>query len=169
MTAVLAFLRLIPWWLYVAAAVLAALWLQHARIESVTAQRDDYAQQAATSAARIESMQNTAKIQRELSAESQATAQRFQDAANEADQQSATLSSDLAAARKRLQVHGVCVPGSGITGANASSPNAATIRLDASAERDYLSLTSGIAKQRAQIIGLQDRVRSLESKCKVGG
>lgn len=169
MTAVLAMLRLIPWWLYVAVVVIGALWFQHSRIESISAQRDEYAQQASTSAARIASMQATAKLQRELNTESQAAAQRFQEASNDADQQSLALSSDLAAARKRLQVHGVCVSSPGVARADAGSADATTIRLDANAERNYLSLTSGIAKQRAQIIGLQDRVRSLESKCKVGG
>lgn len=169
MTAVWAFLKLVPWWLYVALIAIVIIVAQHLALTSAKAERDDYATQASTANARIESMLNTAKLQRELTADASATAKRYQEASEDADEQSRALSADLADKRKWLQVHGQCVSSSGKSGTNTSSADAATIRLDPAAERNYLSLASGIKRQYAQIIGLQERIKSLESKCKIGG
>lgn len=169
MTAVWAFLKLVPWWLYAALVAIGIIAAQHFALTSARAERDDYATQVATANARIESMLNTAKLQRELTTDANAAAQRFQEASQDADEQSRALSADLADKRKWLQVHGQCVSVAGKSGTDTGSADAATIRLDPAAERNYLSLASGIKQQYAQIIGLQERIKSLESKCKIGG
>lgn len=169
MSAVLAFLKLIPLWLYAVLVAVAIIAVQHFRIVEVSAQRDDYEQQSEVAQARIASMQNTARLQRELAAEASETINQYQQAKNDAEAKSSDLAAQLRAGSKRLQVNGQCVSSTGKSTTSPRRADAGTFRLSADAESAYLRLSAGIDLQRAQVIALQKYIRSLESRCKIGG
>jgi hypothetical protein len=144
---------------------------QHLRLESVKADRDEKVSAMAIADNRIKSIQNTAKLQRELATESAQQANDYQKARDNAQNKSIALARQLRSGAQRLQVNGQCVPASGVAkpGTDSGQSNGSTFRLNPDAESAYLGLAAGIDLQRAQVIGLQQRVRSLESRCKIGG
>lgn len=164
-----ALLKAIPLWLYLAFAAAAVIGYQHLRIQSVEASRDSYMAEASTANKRVESLRETARLLRQLTDESAETAHQYAQAKDNAEKKSTDLAAQLRAGTRRLQVNGQCVRTGSAAGQNGLSANAGTFRLAPDAESAYLRLTAGIDLQRAQVIALQKRVRSLESRCRIGG
>lgn len=162
-----ALLKIVPLWTWIVLAALIAVGVQSWRLHSVQGERDEIAQNLSTANTHIDALKLTAGLQQQLAVEASASSTKYQGVIADAAQQNSALASDLAATRKRLQVHGQCVRSGPTSGANVSGSDATTFRLDAEAQRNYLDLRSGIIQQRAQIIGLQERVLSLEKSCKI--
>lgn len=76
---------------------------------------------------------------------------------NDAQAEIDRLTDDLAAGRKRLRLNAVCEDR---TTAGPGEPDAAAPRLNDSAERDYLRLRERISTATAQILGLQEFIRT---------
>ena len=166
---ILAALRLVPLWAYAAAAAVLAGLGFYWHLESVTAERDAYRVEADTANKRVKSLRETAQLLRQLTNESAASADQFRQAKENAETKSSNLAAQLRAGSKRLQVNGQCLRTGSGAGQNGSGADAGTFRLSPDAESAYLRLAAGIDLQRAQVIGLQKRVRSLESRCRIGG
>lgn len=168
MTVALALLQRVPLWLWLALAAIFAIAVQTHRLSAAQHDRDSYAEQLSTSEARVTSLKVTAQLQRDLAAESAAISGQYQEKLRDEKQKTSTLTADLAANRKWLQVHGQCVRSGTTSGNNVSGSDATTFELDAEARQNYIDLRSGLSQQYAQIIGLQERIRSLESRCVIG-
>lgn len=169
MNAVWLVLKAIPLWLYLALGAAGVISYQHLRIESVTASRDNYKIESETANKRVGSLRETARLLRELTDESAQTAAEYSRAKDDAEKKSTDLAAKLRNGSSRLQVNGQCVRTGATTGQNGPSADAGTFRLAPDAQSAYLRLTAGIDLQRAQVIALQKRVRSLESRCTIGG
>lgn len=169
MNAVGALLKAVPLWLYLTLAGLAVIGYQHLRLESVKASRDAYQIESETANKRVDSLRETARLLRELTDESAQTAAEYSKAKDDAEKKSSDLAAQLRSGAKRLQVNGQCVRAGSAAGQDGREPDGGTFRLTPDAESAYLRLTAGIDLQRAQVIGLQKRVRSLEARCRIGG
>lgn len=170
--------KLVPIWVWVAIAAAAGLFVQHtmlnaahAEVATITLERDQFKERASQAEARVVSLQTTAKIQRQLTADTEKRVSDYDGELKNANAERDTLAAGLADATYRLRLKAHWVPAPRITGADGSTtsqPDGGTIRLDDSAEQGYLDLRAGIKKQRAQIIGLQGYVRDLMKYCKIG-
>lgn len=174
-----ALFKLVPIWVWVAIAAAAGLFVQHtmlnaahAEVTSISLERDQFKERASQAEARVESLQSTAKLQRQLTADTEKRVSDYDGELKNANAERDTLAAGLADATYRLRVKAHWVPASRVKpGSDVSATgesDAGTIRLDASAERAYPSLVAGIKTQRAQIIGLQGYVRDLMKYCKIG-
>lgn len=118
----------------------------------------EYRQELAkAAAAEVQAAQDeTRERQRQLEALDARYTQEMADAQAEIDR----LADDVADGRRRLRLNAEC-PGerSGAPG-TAGGADAAAPRLTASAERDYLRLRRGIEAVTAQVIGLQEYIRT---------
>lgn len=167
MTALLAAFKIIPIWLWLALAGCIAFGLEAYRLHDAQSQAAEYKLSLDESNAQVASLTLSAKQQKDLADQANAISQKYQGAIADAAKQNDSLAADLAASRKRLQVHGKCVPSGTASPANLGGSDAATFRLDDEARQNYLDLRSGLIQQRAQITGLQERVLSLEKICKI--
>ncbi|TBL56460.1 lysis protein [Hafnia paralvei] len=77
---------------------------------------------------------------------------------NDAKLQIDGLRNDVAAGRRRLQLHAQCVSIANTKAATASMDNAATARLDDAAERDYFTLRERVTTMQKQLEGAQQWV-----------
>ncbi|CAM4032581.1 lysis system i-spanin subunit Rz [Ectopseudomonas alcaliphila] len=143
--------------------LLLALW----RIDHVTTDRDLARATANQQQARADSLRNTLNLTRELADEQSAIAGNYQKELNNAKTERDGLLDCLARGTCGLRVNATCVR-DGAAPAAGSGIDAGTPRLTAPAERDYSALQEGIAQQRAQIIGLQQTLVSLHSRCRIG-
>lgn len=171
MLAVSALFKLVPIWLWVAIAAAVGLFVQHSMLSAAQAERDRFQDQASQAQARVTSLQSTAKLQRQLTTDTEKRANDYDGELKNANAERDTLVAGLDAATHSLQVRAHWVPATRKSGANVSAtdePDGGSCRLDASAERAYPSLEAGIKTQRAQIIGLQGYVRDLLKACKIG-
>ena len=173
-----ALFKLVPIWVWVAIAAAAGLFVQHtmlnaahAEVTSISLERDQFKERASQAEARVESLQSTAKLQRQLTADTEKRVSDYDGELKNANAERDTLAAGLADATYRLRVKAHWVPASRVKpGTDVSATgesDAGTIRLDAAAERAYPSLVAGIKTQRAQIIGLQGYVRDLMKVCKI--
>ncbi|EEE5036102.1 lysis protein [Salmonella enterica subsp. diarizonae] len=76
----------------------------------------------------------------------------------DAKAESEKLRADLAAGRRRLQLHAVCMPDSARDTAATGATDAATARLTPDAERNYQRLRTEARTITAQVNGLQQYV-----------
>lgn len=74
---------------------------------------------------------------------------------NDAKSEIDTLRADVAAGRRRLQLHARCVSTANPKTATTGVDNAATARLDDAAERDYFTLTERLTTMENQLRGAQ--------------
>lgn len=167
-----ALFKLVPLWVWVAIAAAAGLFVQHSMLGAVRADRDQLQEQVSQAKARIESLQGTAKLQRELTADTEKRVSDYDKELSNANADRAALAAGLADATYSLRLKAHWVPASrvkpGADVSTAGQSDEGSCRLDASAERAYPSLVAGIKTQRAQIIGLQGYVRDLMKYCKIG-
>ncbi|EBU1219307.1 lysis protein [Salmonella enterica subsp. enterica serovar Muenchen] len=76
----------------------------------------------------------------------------------DAKAESEKLRADLAAGRRRLQLHAVCMPAAARDTTAPGATDAATARLTADAERDYQRLRTESRAVTAQVNGLQQYI-----------
>ncbi|ECP9801110.1 lysis system i-spanin subunit Rz, partial [Salmonella enterica] len=76
----------------------------------------------------------------------------------DAKAESEKLRADLAAGRRRLQLHAVCMPAAARDTAATGATDAATARLTTDAERDYQRLRTESRAVTAQVNGLQQYI-----------
>lgn len=161
--------KLVPLWLWVFLAAVVALALQGWRLD-VVANDLTQAQAANTQLdATVTSLRQTATLQRQLAQDAATTQTTYQQALDHAQSEKAGLDAALADATVRLRVKGRCVRGPSPDQPTAGQSDDNTFRLDAAAERDYSALRAGLQSQRAQIVGLQEYVRTLIRYCKISG
>lgn len=165
-----ALFKLVPLWVWVAIAAAAGLFVQHSMLSAVQADRDQLQEKVSQAKARIDSLQGTAKLQRELTADTEKRVSDYDKELSNANADRAALAAGLADATYRLQVRAHWVPATRKPSSNvgaAVESDGGSCRLDPAAERAYPSLAAGIKTQRAQIIGLQGYVRDLHKFCKI--
>lgn len=162
-------LKLVPLWLWVTLLVGVALALQGWRLDAVV----EDLRQAQTANTQLTatntSLRQTATLQRQLAQDAATTQTTYQQALDHAQSEKAGLDAALADATIRLRVKGRCVREPSPDQPTAGQPDDDTFRLDAAAERDYSALRAGLQSQRAQIVGLQEYVRTLSRYCKISG
>lgn len=162
-------LKLVPLWLWVLLAAVVALALQGWRLDVVA---NDLARAKATNTQLTTtntSLRQTATLQRQLAQDAAITQTTYQQALDHAQSEKAGLDAALADATVRLRVKGRCVREPSADQPATGQPDDNTFRLDAAAERDYSALRAGLQSQRAQIVGLQEYVRTLSRYCKISG
>lgn len=76
----------------------------------------------------------------------------------DAKAESEALRADLAAGRRRLQLHAVCMPATAGNTAATGTTDAAAARLTPDAERDYQRLRTEASAITAQVNGLQQYI-----------
>ncbi|EBN8660585.1 lysis protein [Salmonella enterica] len=76
----------------------------------------------------------------------------------DAKAESEKLRADLAAGRRRLQLHAVCMPATARDTTTSGATDAATARLTPDAERDYQRLRTEARDVTAQVKGLQQYI-----------
>ncbi|ECF5900216.1 lysis protein [Salmonella enterica subsp. salamae] len=76
----------------------------------------------------------------------------------DAKAESETLRADLAAGRRRLQLHAVCMPAAARDTTATGATDAATARLTPDAERNYQRLRTEASAVTAQVNGLQQYI-----------
>ncbi|EAP4933566.1 lysis protein [Salmonella enterica] len=76
----------------------------------------------------------------------------------DAKAESEKLRADLAAGRRRLQLHAVCMPAAARDTAATGATNAVTARLTPDAERNYQRLRTQARDTTAQVNGLQQYI-----------
>lgn len=145
-------------------ALILALW----RIDNVTTDRDIEAARAVQAEARADSLRNTLSLTRELANEQAQAAASYQTEVKNGRDEADRLRRCIADGTCGLRVSATCVRVDGTDGAG-SGADAGAPRLTASAEQDYSALYEGLGQQRAQIIGLQQQLRNLHGRCKIGG
>lgn len=167
----LALIKLVPIWVYIALAGAGIIGGQHLALSHAEKSRDDYKAQAEQNAKTVEALHATLEQQTKLAADTKKVADDYQGKLENADQERTTLAHDLADANRRLFVkaHYVPVRSASTNSAAAPSADAGTCQLDDSARSDYLNLRAGIKQQQAQIIYLQSYVKTLYASCKIGG
>lgn len=162
-------LKLVPLWLWFLLLAGVALALQGWRLDAVA---EDLTQAQAANArldAANTSLRQTATLQRQLAQDAATTETTYQQALDHAQSEKAGLDAALADATVRLRVKGRCVRSAAPDQPTAGQPDDNTFRLDTAAERDYSALRAGLQSQRAQIVGLQEYVRTLSRYCKISG
>lgn len=149
------------------AIVLALLWL---RLDTVTLERDNAETMAKQSAAAIQSLRNTNRLQRELAAEQAAREDTFLKGKQRAEDRADSLHRCLADGTCGLRVAATCPPVR-VDGATttAGELDAGTPELTAAARRAYPALDAGLEVQRDQILKLQEQLVSLHRQCKIFG
>lgn len=144
--------------------LLVALW----RLDHVTAQRDAAVTAKAGSDAAVASLRVTLRLQRELAADHAAAESTYLKEKQRAEDYAESLRRCLADGSCGLRVAATCPAGRvGQPGAAAGQPDAGTPELTAAARRAYPALVAGLRQQRAQIVGLQEALVSLHSRCKL--
>lgn len=78
---------------------------------------------------------------------------------NDAKSQIDALNADVAAGRRRLQLHAQCVPTTSTKTDTTRMDNAASPRLDDAAQRDYFTLRARVTTMQKQLEGAQQWVR----------
>lgn len=162
--------KLVPVWVWAVIVAVAALFIQHSMLETARSERDQFEQAATSAKAAVDSLQETARLQRQLTADTEKRASDYDEELKNANAERATLTAGLADATYRLQVraHWVSAARKPSTDVGtAVESDGGSCRLDPAAERAYPSLAAGIKTQRAQIIGLQGYVRDLLKVCKI--
>lgn len=154
--------------LAVAAAFGVALTLAIWRIDHVTTDRDKAQAAADQQQARADSLRNTLSLTRELANEQAQAAASYQTEVKNGRDEAERLRRCIADGTCGLRVSATCVRVDGADSAG-SGADAGAPRLTASAEQDYSALYEGLGQQRAQIIGLQQQLRNLHGRCKIGG
>lgn len=144
--------------------LLAMLW----RLDHVTAERDAAVTAKEGSDAAVASLRVTLRLQRELAADQAAAESTYLEEKQRAEDYAESLRRCLADGTCGLRVAATCPSGRvGQPGATASQPDAGAPELTAAARRAYPALVAGLRTQRAQIVGLQEALVSLHSRCKL--
>ena len=148
------------------AIALALLWL---RLDTVALERDNAVTLAKQSAAAIQSLRNTNRLQREMATDQAAREDAFWKGKQRAEDYADAMYRCLADGTCGLRVAATC-PGVSVDGAATATggSDAGTPRLTAAAERAYPALVAGLKGQRAQVLGLQEQLITLHGKCKIG-
>lgn len=141
-----------------------ALW----RVDHLGAELEQADKAVLQSEARVKSLRTTLALQRELAVDQAATETNYLTEVKDAQDEAERLRRCIADGTCGLRVAATCVRVDGAATA-AGEPDAGTPRLTAAAERAYPALVEGLKRQRAQITGLQDQLRLLHGKCKIGG
>lgn len=81
---------------------------------------------------------------------------------SDAKSQIDALRADIAAGRRRLQLHAQCVPQTGKDATASSLGNAATARLDDAAQRDYFILRERVTQMQKQLEAAQQWIREAQ-------
>ncbi|WP_413724678.1 lysis protein [Sodalis sp. RH16] len=160
------------WRLWVFLALMAVAFAGGSYIESLrkdqdiaTLQKasDDY-KKAVDDAATAQLAQALAKQKSAEQAAADIDTKYHQDLAN-AKTQNDALRADLAAGRRKLQLHATCTAGNSKSVSDpataAGGTDAATARLDDAAQRDYFTLTERLSTLTSQVNGLQSYIRNV--------
>lgn len=102
-----------------------------------------------------------------LAAETAAAADKRLKELEHARMENSRLRDDVERSRVRLTVAGTCTGAVPLSRPDASLDHGGACELDPSARPAYFALRDGLAKQYAQLIAAQDRIRSLERYARV--
>lgn len=155
-----AILKLIPVWVWLILAAVAAFGIQQYRLNAAQADATYLQEQLNTQTARTDSLNNTLRITRELVTDRDQVDAEYTKAITDAKTANDQLLADIVAGRKRVSVNATCVRDAGNTG-TASGTDAGTPRLTPDAEQARADLEYEVERQRQQIIGLQAYIRKL--------
>lgn len=157
----IAFLRAIPFWLWMAIAAVAGIGYLLVTLENTQEELQQKSQALEQEQVKSASLTQTLTLQRQLYKDTQAVNDAYDSQTRELQAQNDSLARDIAAGNKRLHVNATCVPSTTRDTTAQPSAHDATPRLDATAQRDYLDLRAGLEQQRAQIVGLQTYITSV--------
>lgn len=129
-------------------------------LHSAQQQRDEAKYSLGQAKEREDSLRKTLDLQRDLYNDARKTNDEYWNRVKTAESESSRLADDLRSGSRRLSVNATCLPAASPVSGAFSGTDGAAPRLNASAERDYLSLSAGIKKQFAQIVGLQAELKS---------
>lgn len=102
-----------------------------------------------------------------LAAETAAAADKRMKELEHARNENARLRDDVERSRVRLTINGTCSGAVPLSRPDTGMGDGGACELDPSARSAYFALRDGIAKQYAQLIAAQDRIRSLERYARV--
>lgn len=156
----IAILRVIPLWAWLIVAAAAIFGVTLIQLEHAQDQLGTTKQELAQANSRVDSLNSTLTIQRQLYKDTQAVNDAYDNKLNALQLDNQNLAGDLAAGNRRVSVNATCVP-STRNSSSVSQPDAAAPRLTDSAQRDYLDLRAGIQRQAAQIAGLQTYITNV--------
>lgn len=147
-----------------------ALALLYLRLDTVVLERDNAVTLAKQSAAAIQSLRNTNRLQRQVATEQAAREDDFLKGKQRAEDYADSLHRCLADGTCWLRVAATC-PAVRVDGATtaAGEPDAGAPELTAAARRAYPALYAGLEVQRDQILKLQEQLVSLHRQCKIIG
>lgn len=142
-------------WAGVAVAVLLLLW----RLDHVSADRDSVKLERDRFSAKAESLQNTLRLQRELTATVEANDRKRTEELTHANAELEELRRRVGSGSQRLLVKASC-PDSRVpaTAGTARVDDAGTAELDPAARQDYFALRGQLIRTEAALAGLQEYV-----------
>lgn len=142
-------------WAGVAIAIVLLLW----RIDHLSNDRETLEQERNQLSARAASLQNTLRLQRELTSTAEALDRKRTEELTNANAELEELRRRVGTGSQRLLVKAVCpdtrVPA---TAGTASVDDAGTAELAASARQDYFALRGQLIRTEAALAGLQEYV-----------
>ena len=113
------------------------------------------------SQARVESLRNTLRLQRQLYSEVGRIDQNHTEGQADAQEQNESLRADVDAGTKRLRVSAVCPAGVPTTASTARSTDERAAELDPAARPTYHALRRQLTDTELALAGLQDYVRTV--------
>lgn len=119
-----------------------------------------------TATARADSLRNTLRLQRELSADAAELDRKHTEGLTHANTELEELRGSVGDGSKRLLVNASCpAPGVSDTASAARVDDAATAELDPAARQDYFALRGQLIRTEAALAGLQEYVSEV---CRYG-
>lgn len=155
----IAFIRLIPWWLWGAIIASAAFGYLLVSLENAESALIEESAALEQEQAKSASLTKTLTLQRDLYRDTQAVNDAYNTKTQAIQAENDRLADQLARGGE-LHFNATCVPAARNATAQPS-PDDPRPRLDAAAQRDYLNLRAGLQRQAEQIAGLQTYIQTI--------